>query len=199
MELNNLDKLADQIYQEGISKAKTDSQKIMEDAEAKAASIIQEAKKEAERIKKAAEKEASRSKEKAQNEIRLAGKQAISQLQATIRSLLSDQLVGKTLSTSIEDQAFLEKLIFEIVSKWSPDAGVEVTLSGQLSSELREDLKSKVASKLTGIELKVSDSLQKGFVVESSKDGYFIAFTEDDLRIFLEEYLSSDLQSLLFE
>lgn len=199
MELNNLDQLADQIYQEGISKATEDSKKIIEDAESRASAIVNDAKSEADRIIKAAEKEAETHKERAANEVRLASKQAVSELQNQIRSLLSKSLIDKPVEDAFESKNFVEKLVLEILEKWSPEASLQMELSDKLSRDIQDLLQKELPVRMKNLKIKTTGSIGKGFVIESGDDGYFISFTEEDLRAFLKDYLSVELQKLLFE
>ena len=86
--ISNLEKLTDQIYQEGIEKAKIQSAKMIEEAEAEKAMLLKNAKAKADSILEEAQREANRLYQSVESELQLKSKQFISDLKENIEGLL---------------------------------------------------------------------------------------------------------------
>ncbi|MEM6362729.1 MAG: V-type ATP synthase subunit E, partial [Bacteroidota bacterium] len=117
-EINNIEKLTDKIYQEGVEKAQKESKEIISSAEVECNRILEEARKEAKSIVAKAEQEAAKTIRSTENELKLKGKQFISDLQDEIRTLLSSKILKNGTSAAFADAAFLKSAILEAIGFW---------------------------------------------------------------------------------
>ena len=196
--VENLDKLADQIYKEGIEKASQESERILEEAKAKAQQLVQQAKQEADSVLQNAKKEALRLEESTRNEIRVKSNQAISDLREKIKSGILDQELSQSLKKDFEDQSFIRDLILQATENWSKTDKLEVIISPEMEQQVASFILDSVKDKLPGLTIQADKEVNEGFVVRHSKEGYYIAFTPQNFESFFRPYLSKTTGSILF-
>lgn len=195
-----LQELTDKIYQEGIGKARDDSERIIAEAKEKAESILRDARKEADEIKTKAEKDAAEMKENVASEIRLAGEQAVSALKQRIREMISDALVDAQVSDAFKDTGFMKKMIEAAVSAWDPSSGsLVLELPESARSELDGYVRGGALEKLkSGIEISYGSGTAGGFRVGPSEGGFLVSFTDEGFVNFFKEYLRPRAAQFLF-
>lgn len=195
-----LQELTDKIYQEGIGKAKEDSDRILAEANSKAQVILQDARKEAERIKTAAAEEAAALKDNVASEIRLAGQQAISVLKQKITSLVVDTLLKEQVSGAFGDGGFMKKMIEVAVGAWDPKSGaLTLELPETARGELEGYVKSGALEKLrSGLDVRFSSSIEGGFRVGPAEGGFLVSFTDEGFINYFKEYLRPRAGKFLF-
>ena len=97
MENKKLQELTEKLYAEGLSKGREDAERMVAEAEQKAAAIVAEAEKTAAATIKAAEQKAEEIKKNNQTEVALATRQAVAALKEQIASLVVAKAVVNTL------------------------------------------------------------------------------------------------------
>jgi len=198
-EINNLDALAGQIYQEGVEKANKEAEEIKQRAEADAQHALDNANAEAEKIISNAKKETDKLRASVLNELEVKSKQALSDLKSTIESsVLNDTLVDPVKETFNSNQ-FIETLLITISKKWSKADEIEIELSKELNDEVSNHIKSDLKANLAKLKFKPVESMSAGFVVNVKDKGYFLSFTDEDFIEFLKPYYSSKVQEILFK
>lgn len=198
-EVKNLDILAEQIYQEGIEKAKKESGEIIKRAEAKAKEILDDAEAQAREHQQKAEKEAERLKTSANNEVQTKARQAVSDLKLAIENLLTTEVLDKPAKETFEKEDFIKELMLKATDQWSQSGNVDIQLSDELASKIQKFLNGELKKKVPGLTVTPQENMKKGFVVEDREDGYYISFTDEDFSEFLKPYFSEHIQKLLFE
>ena len=89
-----IEELTDKLYREGIEKANTEAESVLDGARKQADALLAEAKKQSESIIKSAHDEAEKQKARSRSELPLAANQAV----ATLKSRIIELLTESTLS-----------------------------------------------------------------------------------------------------
>jgi len=196
-----LQELTDKVYQEGISKAKEDSEKILKEAKQQAEKILAEARKEAEAIRQNAEKQSEEQRRNVESEIRLASRQMIAALKQKLTGLVTTKMVDEPMGESFNDVEFMKKLLETVVSNWKSDAKSDLTLmlSKDWHKKLEDYLKSKTLQSLhAGLEIKTTTDV-KGFSIGPANGSFRFNFSEEGFSGFLKDYLRPKAARFLFE
>ncbi len=189
--------LIDKIKNEGVLAAETEAEKIISEAEAKAAQIIKAARTRAESEQTQAEKEIEQQK--------AAGIAAIKQAARDVLIGLDKELTKRMEAVIIEsvDTAMTteltEKIIVEMVNAWAEkgEEGIRVVLSSKDAERLKESLKGKFSQGLKdGVEIIPSAKFDKGFRIGGSS-GVLYDFSKESIAEVLAQALSPDLAAAL--
>lgn len=196
-----LQELTEKVYQEGISKAREDSEKILAEAKQQAEKILAEARKEAEIIRQNAEKQSEEQRRNVESEIRLASRQMIAALKQQVTDLITAKIVDEPLGEAFDDVAFMKKLLETIVSNWKSDTSPDLMLllSNEWQKQLDDYLKSKTLQSLKkGLEIQTSGNI-KGFSIGPADGSFRFNFSEEGFSGFLKDYLKPKAARFLFE
>lgn len=198
-EINNLEKLTDKIYQEGVRKAEEKSEAIITAAEKERNRILTEAQAEAKRIVTEAQQEATRITRSTENELTLKGKQLISDLKEEIHQLLSSKILGKNVATAFANVSFLQSAIIEAIRSWNSDSDLELILPSELKNRLDKAFRQSIREHTESLTITFSDKISSGFRIIKKDDLYQISFTENEFATLFESYLSETTNKLLFD
>lgn len=198
---NKLQELTDKLYNEGLSKGKTEGEAFLAKAREEAASIVAAAEKEAADIKAKAEKEAADYKIKVSGDLKMAAGQSVQATRKDIENLIvfkaSDSAVDKALS----DEAFVKEIIKSVAEKFSADEAVDLNLvlPESLKSALEPFVKNELTSILKGgVNAEFSKKISGGFKIGPKDGSYFISFTDETFKELISEYLRPATRKLLF-
>lgn len=196
--INNLDALADQIYQEGIEKAKKESEALLEEARLKARAMIEEAEEKAESIISEAKSKSSHLEMSTRNEIQVKSRQAISDLKVSIQELLLTASLEQPVSKAFRKEEFLKELMLTVSRQWDSSDELNILVPPELQDQIRSYVAEVSGNKLPSLEVKPSPAMKNGFRIEDRKNGYYISFSDEDFAEFLKPYFSERLRQLLF-
>ncbi len=198
---NKLQELTDKLYNEGLSKGKTEGEAFLAKAREEAASIVAAAEKEAADIKAKAEKEAADYKVKVSGDLKMAAGQSVQATRKDIENLIvfkaSDSAVDKALS----DETFVKEIIKSVAEKFSADEAVDLNLvlPESLKSALEPFVKNELTSILKGgVNAEFSKKISGGFKIGPKDGSYFISLTDETFKELISEYLRPATRKLLF-
>lgn len=197
--INNLEKLTDQIYQEGIEKAEKQSIKLLQEAEAKKALILNKAKAEAEGILEEAQRETKRLQHSVESELNLKAKQFISDLQAKIEGLLSQKIIETTTKAALADVDFMQSAITDVLKHWKETNDLELILPKSLEDKLNGAFARRIKELTPNMSISFESSLNGGFRIAKKADNYQISFSDDDFIEIFKSYLSEQTNKVLFK
>lgn len=197
-----LEDLTTKIYQEGVAKAKEQEEELLGNARKEADRILAEARKKASQIVETAKSEAEQSRARLASELKLAGEQALAQMESRVTECLVDNTLPASVKAGLSDEAFMQQLIREIVEKWNV-GDTSVDISVVLPPERREAMKSHFAAKAKdlldrGLELTYSDEVKTGFQIRPKDGSYRISFREEDFVSFFQGFLRQRTREALF-
>ncbi|MEM9297639.1 MAG: V-type ATP synthase subunit E [Bacteroidota bacterium] len=197
-EINNIEKLTDKIYQEGVEKAQKESKEIISSAEVECNRILEEARKEAKSIVAKAEQEAAKTIRSTENELKLKGKQFISDLQDEIRTLLSSKILKNGTSAAFADAAFLKSAILEAIGFWKSSDDLELILPQELEKKLDKAFQGSIKEHTQNLTVSFNDKMSSGFTIVDKEESYQISFSENEFIMLFGSYLTDKTNQVLF-
>lgn len=200
---NKLQELTNKLYEEGLSKGRTQAEALLNQAQEDANGIIEQAKKEAAVLIAKAQQEATELKEQVDNEIRMASRQTVSVLKQKIESLLVCKAVEKPTQEALSDKDFVEEIIKTLVAGFNPKGAQAMDLNVVLPQEQKENLslflKAQISKLLGGnVSVSFSSDLDNGFSIGPKDGGYQIRFTDRDFIALFSQYLRPKTKTLLY-
>lgn len=197
--IKNLEKLTDQIYQEGIEKAEVQSKKMIQEAEAEKALILKNAKAEAEKILEEADRESKRLKLSVESELELKSKQFISDFKLKIQNLLSQKIVDHTTKEALADVNFMQSIITDVLKHWKNSKDLELILPKNLEGKIKGAFKKRINEVAPNMIIHFENHLNNGFRIARKEDNYQISFSDDDFIEIFKSYLSDQTNKVLFK
>jgi len=188
-----IDQLVNQIYEEGIEKAKAERESILEAARQEAEAILNQARAAAKTMQASAEAESKFLLDSARTEVRLAVDRAQAELRRQLEAMVEQKVLPE--GSLKLDPAFLQTLLLEALRGFK--AGSQVTLPVQLEAEWRSRLAASIQSAFPA-EIEFSSGQKSGFSVRQAGETYRLDFSEEALENFLRSFLKSATRSLLF-
>jgi len=201
---NKILELTEKIYNEGIEKAKKETEQIIEKAKKEADSIINAAKnKEKDNIEQA-EKQAVEIKKNADSEMRLAARQFISNLKQQITGLITTAQVKVPVKDAFKDEKFVKNIILTVIKNWNPQKPEELNISLLLpqkeEKELTDFFNNKAKEFLdSGLEINFEPNIKSGFKIGPKDGSYYISFTDKDFENYFKNYLKDRTRKMIFD
>lgn len=201
---DRIEEITQKIYNEGITKAKRDAEKLISEAKEKAEAIIRSAKKTEEKIINDAQKKALEEKKRGEAELKLAAQQFISHLKQQITNLISTAQVDNPVKEAFKDDDFIKQIILKIIEKWEPENQEKMDLTLLLSPNDQKELSDFLHAKATeamnnGIVIREDPTLESGFRIGPKEGSYLINFTAQDFTNYFIQYLKNETKKLLFD
>ena len=200
---DKLQKLTQKLYEEGLSKGRSDADDLVARAKEEAGTIVNEAKVKAESIVNEARRQADELKKNTETEVALASRQTIATLKEQIQTLVTARELTPKVKDMVDDTAFLKDMTLLVCKNWQgnqqTDAGLEVMLPENAKSSLVKELETMLGKALgEGVTVKTGENVKSGFRVAPKDGGYYISFTDEDFDNLFKEYLRPRVAELLF-
>ena len=201
---NKLQKLTEQLYEEGLSKGRNDADKLVAEAQAKAKAIVAEAQAEAKAIVENAQKQAEELTQNTMTEISLAGRQAVAALKSEINTMVVAKTASKAVAEATMDAAFVKDMLLAVAKNWNGSSIDVVSLAALLPEEKKAALDSVFAAATqellaAGVEVAYGKGVKSGFKIGPKDGGYYISFSDEDFDALLGEYLREKVSNLLYK
>lgn len=199
---NKVDELTSKIYQEGVTKANQEAEKIINDAKKQAEDIVNKANKEADTIKQQAEEEAQDKQRKVENELKQAYQQTLRRVQQAITDLIVAKVSKEPLKDTFKDTDFIKKIIETALQNWAKDESqvdLTVLVPEDQKKELDQYFEGHTKELLNGtLTIEVDPDMKAGFKIGPADGSYQISFEEDDFRNLFQNYLRPRTIKMLF-
>lgn len=191
--------LTDKIYQEGIEKAKSDSDRIVAEAKTEAKKIVEEAEKERQKMIRSTEEEMASYRKKVEAEIKLAAQKSANKIKQSLRQLITEKVIQKPIENSLSDSETTLKILSACVTSLSKDEGSWIiTLSEKDEKFVKEAIAAgKVNTLASGVTVKPDPSLKNGFEIKPEEANYSLYFNDETFIDFLGQFLKIETKSLL--
>ena len=201
---DKIQEITEKIYNDGVIKAKNDSEQIIADAKAQVNEILNSAKKAQRELLIKAQNQANEIKQKTNTELQLAGRQFISKLKQQITQIISTSQVKGQFKNALSDNDFIKEILLHIVKNWNPqkseDINLKVLLSEQKEKELMVFFESKARDTLDkGVEIKFDSNINSGFKIGPKDGSYFLSFSDKDFENYFKSYIKDSTKKLLFD
>lgn len=192
---NKIQELTEKIYNEGVEKGRNEAERLIAEANAKAAVIVKNAEAQAEEIIAKARKTAEELDANTRSELKLYAAQAVGALKSETASLVTDTIVKEGVNDAF-DNDLLKTVIVKIAERWS--ANEPLVISTSEADELKNYFVVKAKKLLDkGIEIKQVNGI-KGFSIAPADGSYKVNFGEDEFEAFLKSFLRPQMIELLF-
>lgn len=197
---NKLQELTDRLYQEGLSKGKSEGEAILAKAKADAADLITKAQVQAEAILAEAQKTADELKSKAQSDIISASEQSLSATKKDIEGLLVNAAVSSKVDAAFENIDFVKEIITIVSSKFSQEAeDINLLLPEKLQNSLEAWVKNELSKSLNkGIQAQFSKKISGGFTIGPKDGSWYLSFTDESFKELIAEYIRPVTRKILF-
>ncbi|MCB5265056.1 MAG: V-type ATP synthase subunit E [Candidatus Cloacimonetes bacterium] len=196
---DQLQDLLTKVYEEGVAKANTEAEKILDKAKADAETMIKDAKAKAEQELAKAERQAQELKKNTEGDLKMAGSHSIAALKQKITDLILKVSVDQASKESFQDTEFVKTLIKESLAGWKQgDAGIIITenLQKKLDEAFLSSLKSSFQGKL---KIDFSPQIKAGFTISPIDGSYKLSFTDEDFAELFKNYLRPRTAKILFD
>lgn len=200
---DKLQRLTDQIYQEGLTRGKQEAQGIIQSAHEEKKNILRAAIDEAEEIKELARKEAQELRENAESEVRMAANQALALTRQKIAELIIAKVARECSSGIFKDPDFLKKAVLTVIKAWDPSEKGEQDIYVRLPEKERKELEDYLACQAQaelkqGLKIVFDEHIRSGFVINAKDDSFRIGFTDEDFEALIKYFLRSRMRDFLF-
>ena len=195
--MDKIQELTSKLYAEGVEKGKGEAERIVAEANSQRNKILDEANAEARDILSDARKQAAELKDNTEAELKLYATQSAEALKTEITNLITDKVVTDNVKMALEDKAFMQKLIVELVQNWSKDETLTIGV------ESKEELESFISSNAKGLldkglKIESVNDIKTGFVLTPEDGTYKVKFGEEEFIEYFKEFLRPQIQKLLF-
>jgi len=196
---DQLQEMLQKIYSEGVDKAKAEAEIIIQKAKEQADQEKRDAELEAERIIKDAQKKASELEKNISSDLKMAAQQAMNSLKQKVMTSLLASTFDKQTAAAMQDNSFLQKLILEVLSKWSPEASAVLTIPANKQKELEGFFQDTVKTVYQGgLKIDFSPVMQNGITIAPADGTFKLSFTDEDFANFFKSYLRPKAAQILF-
>ncbi len=192
---NKIQELTEKIFNEGVEKGRAEAERIVADANTKAAEIVKEAEAQAEAIVAKAQKVAEDLNANTRSELKLYGAQAIGALKSEAATLVTDTIVKESVKNAFNED-LLKQVILKIAENWCSNE--QLVISTAEADALKTYFATKAKALLDkGVEIKQVNGV-KGFSISPADGSYKVNFGEGEFETFLKSFLRPQMVELLF-
>ena len=196
---SKLQQLTEKLYNEGLSKGKSEAEHLVQHAHHKAEKIIEEAKKQAAEILEQAQKSAEEAKRNAENEIDLASRQTMARVRQTVESLIVTKTIETPVVKAFDDVSFVKDLIKIVIENMQKNNDLTVILPTNKETEFLNMVQNNMQNAFgQGVDVKFERGIKSGFRISTGKGGYQLTFTDADFTELFKTHIRSKLVELLF-
>lgn len=187
----NLDKLSSSLYDDLVTKAELEIQKMNQEAEKERDKLLNDARLKADSYFKEEERRLKQIKESQEAELKQAALSLKQRLKDDIIHLIQSQWINPNIKKSLEDPKLIQSLILGFAEQIK---GGNYQL--QVPSENELEWKIFVKDKLTDLEIIKSDNVKLKLI--NVDDGFQLSFGEEEFKALFQEFLTEDLAIMLF-
>lgn len=193
---NKIQELTEKIFNEGVEKGKLEAERLIAEAQEKAAQILSEAQKSADAIVANAQKAAAELDSNTRSELKLYGAQAVSAIKSEAANIITDTIVSASVKEALAGDS-LKNIIVKIAERWSADEPLVISTSE--AAELKSFFAAKAKALLDkGVEIKQVNGLKSSFSIAPADGSYKVNFGEGEFEVFLKSFLRPQIVELLF-
>lgn len=196
---DQLQELLQRVYDEGVNKAKSEAETILDKAKTEAAEILSKATAEAETLLTQAKKKSDDLHKNTDSDLKMAAQHTISSVKQKLTDIFLDKVFDAKLHTAATDPAFVKQLILEIVGSWKETSG-HITISAALQGKLDEAFLSSLKDVAgNGLTVDFVPQMKSGFAIAPADGSYKLSFTDEDFANLFKSYLRPRSNQILFQ
>lgn len=192
-----IQELTDKIYREGVEKGNEEAGKIIAEANTQKQNLLSEAEAEAKQILAQAQKQAAEMKKNTEAELKMFAAQALEALKSEITNLITGEVVGNNVKAAISDEAFMQKVILELVQNWTKNESLTILApdAGKLNNYFKSNAKELLAK---GLKIESVNGKASSFTIVPADGSYKVSFGEEEFVAYFKEFLRPQLVQMLF-
>jgi V/A-type H+-transporting ATPase subunit E len=196
-----LQELIDQIKNDGVKAAESQSEAILASAKAEAEKIIADAKAEAEKIIANAQSENARIERSAEDAIRQAGRNLLISFRESVARELNVILAQNV--SAVYSSENLANIVINVVESWAKKENtdsIELILNSESLKSLENIILAGLKDRMIGgVTLKANDNFDGGFRIAVNDSGAYYDYSAEAVVDMLSNYLSPKITNLLKE
>jgi V/A-type H+-transporting ATPase subunit E len=197
---DQVQELLKRVYDEGVTKAKVEADRIIEEAQQEAETIKVQAASDAKMIVEKAQQEAKALSKNTDSDLKMAAQQTLSVIKQKVTDLILDQAFDTKTDTLFKDSDFIKQLVLETLKVWNNSLSegslvLSESYKAQIDKVFTDSLKDVFSGKL---EISFSPIMKKGFVLQPQDGTYKLSFTDEDFSNLFKNYLRPRTAQLLF-
>lgn len=199
---DRLKELTDKIYREGIEKAQSESDRLLDQAKKEAAEIKAQAKKEREELMEKTRSEMENYRKKVLAEIRMSARKTSNQIKNQLHDMLVEKAIKRPTKESLRDPKVLIEILKASAAALTRDGsgGWQLQVSDEMYQSINQSVEAAKHSILAeGVTLKGAGESEGGFVVQEENGAYKIVFDDATFIQFLSQFLKVETRNLLEE
>ncbi|WP_319561176.1 V-type ATP synthase subunit E [Marispirochaeta sp.] len=192
-----LSELIEKIKTEGVTSAREEADKVLQDARRRKDEILKEAGQEANRIREAAKEEASRMEASGRAALEQAARDLILKVRQSIQNI-SESILNQKTGDALSGEG-LEKIILAALEKWDGTEGdLSLLLSEKDAQELGKKLTGQLASRFgEGVEIKPFPAIKAGFRIGTKEGGSYYDFSAAEIAEMLSRLVNPQLAKIV--
>lgn len=200
---SKIKELTETIYNEGVTKAREEAEKILAEAEKKAEKIVAASEDQAKAILTEAQQETERINSSLRAELKAVSEQVIEITRQELNNMISAKASNALAKQLTGDQDFLKDLMLEIARTWHANGGngnhLEMLVPETSAGRIESLLKSKASEVLAaGLKIKPVSGLKDGFSIVNNGEGFKVSFTDEDFQAFFTALMKPKIREFLF-
>ncbi len=200
---NKIKELTETIYNEGVTKAREEADKILVEAGKKAEKIVAASEEQAKTILTEAQEETERINNSLRAELQAVSEQVVEITRQELKNMVSAKASEALAKQLTSDHDFLKDLMLEIARGWRANGGngnhLEMLVPETSAAQIESLLKAKVSDVLaSGLKIKPVSGLKDGFSIVDKEDGFKVSFTDEDFQTFFTALMKPKIREFLF-
>lgn len=191
---SQLKELLEQIKQEGVQKAQSQSEQIIKEAETRARKIVEDAERQADSIRRQAKQDAEKATQTSRDALAQAGRDLLLGLERDIKRVFDTVIERETERATTGES--LAEIIVALVSSWveKNDTQLEVLLPQNQLDQVEGILRGRLSEELArGVSLKPTSVVDYGFRVSTEGGSVYYDFSSQGIAEVLSAYVNPKL------
>lgn len=196
---NKIQQLAEKIYQEGISKANKETEKIIAQAESQSKRLVEEANAEAEKIIAKAQEEAAQLRKQSEADVKNMVLNAEELLQTKITKMVNSSAVNQAVDEVFKDPKTLYNIVLEMARQMfdTDSQGVEIATSD--AKALEEFFRAEAKEVLDqGVKIREVSGKPANFDLSPEGADYKINVSKEAFSEYFREFMRPRMRTILF-
>ncbi len=195
--------LTENIYNEGVSKARKEAEEILASARTEAEQTVAGAKDKAQTMIAEAKAEAEKINTSLKAELQAISEQVIEITRQKVGGLVTEKASQSLAGQVASDPELIKEMVLEIARNWLSGNGqgekldvlVPEAMAGKLNPLFQTAISETMKSQLV---VKPVSGLKQGFQIVNDASGFKVSFTDEDFKTFFASLMKPKVREFLF-
>ncbi|MGE4585887.1 MAG: hypothetical protein AB7D05_00930 [Mangrovibacterium sp.] len=200
---DKIKELTENIYNEGVTRAREEAERILAEAEKKAGKIVADSQEQAKVILAEAKQESEQINSSLKAELQSISEQVIEITRQELNNVVSARASAELAKKLTADEGFLEELMLEIARGLHADkengSKLDLLVPESAAPKVESLLKAKASEVLAaGVKIKPVAGLKEGFSIVNNGEGFKVSFTDEDFQTFFMALMKPKIREFLY-